>query len=57
MLSSLVTATDGTLRATTWVGLLYEAILFGFHLQGRYNRAKPKAKVAIFTVDYKRLLA
>ena len=52
-LSSLITATDGTLRATTWVGLLYEAILFGFHLQGRYNRAKPKNKVSIFTVDYK----
>jgi hypothetical protein len=52
-LSSLVTATDGTLRATTWVGLLYEAILFGFHLQGRYNRAKPKAKKNAFGVDYK----
>lgn len=52
-LSSLIVATDGTLRATTWVGLLYEAILFGFHLQGRYNRAKPKNKVNIFNVDYK----
>jgi hypothetical protein len=53
MLSSLIVATDGTLRATTWVGLLYEAILFGFHLQGRYNRAKPKAKQNAFGVDYK----
>jgi hypothetical protein len=52
-LSSLVTATDGTIRATTWVGLLYEAILLGHHLQGRYNRAKPKAKKNAFGVDYK----
>jgi hypothetical protein len=52
-LSSLVTATDGTIRATTWVGLLYEAVLLGHHLQGRYNRAKPKAKKNAFGVDYK----
>jgi hypothetical protein len=52
-LSSLVIATDGTIRATTWVGLLYEATLLGHHLQGRYNRAKPKTKKSAFTIDYK----
>jgi hypothetical protein len=52
-LSSLVVATDGTLRATTWVGLLYEAVLFGHNLQGRYNRAKPKTKQNAFGIDYK----
>jgi hypothetical protein len=53
MLTSLVTATDGTIRATTWVGLLYEATLLGHHLQGRYNRAKPKFKKTAFDIDYK----
>jgi hypothetical protein len=53
MLTSLVTATDGTLRASTWIGLLYKAILFGHHLQGRYNRAKPKFKKTAFDIDYK----
>ncbi|NJR31624.1 MAG: hypothetical protein HC778_00535 [Chamaesiphon sp. CSU_1_12] len=53
MAISTITATDGTVRATTWVGLLYEMCLFGHHLQGRYNRAKPKAKKNIFSLDYK----
>jgi hypothetical protein len=52
-LTSLVTATDGTIRATTWVGLLYEAVLLGHHLQGRYNRAKPKFKRNGISIDYK----
>jgi hypothetical protein len=52
-LSSLVIATDGTIRATTWVGLLYEAVLYGHHLQGRFNRAKPKTKKNAFAIDYK----
>jgi hypothetical protein len=52
-LSSLVTATDGTVRATTLVGLLYELVLLGHVLQGRYNRAKPKAKKNAFGIDYK----
>ena len=51
--SSLITQTDGTVRATTWVGLLYEMTLLGHILQGRYNRAKPKFKKAAFAVDYK----
>jgi hypothetical protein len=53
MLTSLITATDGTLRATTWIGLLYKAIAFGHLLQGRYNRAKPKFKKTAFDIDYK----
>jgi hypothetical protein len=53
MLTSLVTATDGTVRATTLVGLLYELVLLGHHLQGRYNRAKPKTKKNAVSVDYK----
>lgn len=52
-LTSLITATDGTVRATTWIGLLYELVLYGLHLQGRYNRAKPKLKKNAFGVDYK----
>ena len=51
--SSTITQTDGTVRATTWVGLLYELILLGHILQGRYNRAKPKFKKNAFGVDYK----
>ena len=53
MAISTIIATDGTVRATTWVGLLYELVLLGHHLQGRYNRAKPKFKKTAFTVDYK----
>jgi hypothetical protein len=53
MAISTITQTDGTVRATTLVGLLYQLVLLGHHLQGRYNRAKPKFKKNAFTVDYK----
>jgi hypothetical protein len=53
MAFSTITQTDGTVRATTWVGLLYELCLLGHHLQGRYNRAKPKFKTNRFGIDYK----
>ncbi len=52
-LSSLIVQTDGTVQATTWVGLLYELSLLGQILQGRYNRAKPKFKRNAISVDYK----
>jgi hypothetical protein len=52
-LSSLIVQTDGTVQATTWVGLLYELSLLGQILQGRYNRAKPKFKRNAIAVDYK----
>jgi hypothetical protein len=50
---STIVQTDGTVRATTWVGLLYELLLLGHHLQGRYNRAKPKFKKNAYQLDYK----
>lgn len=53
MLTSLITQIDGTVKATTWVGLLYELVLLGHHLQGRYNRAKPKFKKNAYSIDYK----
>jgi hypothetical protein len=53
MAISTIVQTDGTVRATTWVGLLYELLLLGHHLQGRYNRAKPKFKKNNYTIDYK----
>lgn len=53
MAISTITQTDGTVRATTWVGLLYELLLLGHHLQGRYNRAKPKFKKNAYQLDYK----
>lgn len=53
MMQSTITQTDGTVRATTWVGLLYELLLLGHVLQGRYNRAKPKFKKSAFNIDYK----
>lgn len=52
-LSSLIVQTDGTVQATTWVGLLYELSLLGHVLQGRYNRAKPKFKRNAIAIDYK----
>jgi hypothetical protein len=52
-LQSTITQTDGTVRATTWVGLLYQLMLLGQILQGRYNRAKPKFKKNAFSIDYK----
>ena len=51
--TSTITQTDGTVRATTWVGLLYQMLLLGHILQGRYNRAKPKFKKNAFGIDYK----
>jgi hypothetical protein len=53
MTVSTIIQTDGTVRATTWVGLLYELCLLGHNLQGRYNRAKPKFKTNRFGIDYK----
>jgi hypothetical protein len=53
MALSTIVQTDGTVRATTWVGLLYELLLLGHHLQGRYNRAKPKFKKNAYQIDYK----
>jgi hypothetical protein len=53
MAISTIVQTDGTVRATTWVGLLYELLLLGHHLQGRYNRAKPKFKKNAYQLDYK----
>jgi hypothetical protein len=53
MAISTITQTDGTVRATTLVGLLYQLVLLGHHLQGRYNRAKPKFKKNAFGIDYK----
>ena len=50
---STIVQTDGTVRATTWVGLLYELVLLGHILQGRYNRAKPKFKRNGIGIDYK----
>jgi hypothetical protein len=52
-LQSTITQTDGTIQATTWVGLLYEHCLFAHVLQGRYNRAKPKFKKNAISIDYK----
>jgi hypothetical protein len=49
--SSQITQTDGTVRATTIVGLMYQLILLGFTLQGRYNRAKPKTKKNLIQID------
>ena len=53
MAISTITQTDGTVRATTWTGLLYELLLLGHMLQGRYNRAKPKFKKNGISIDYK----
>jgi hypothetical protein len=53
MAISTIVQTDGTVRATTWVGLLYELLLLGHHLQGRYNRAKPKFKKNAYQIDFK----
>jgi hypothetical protein len=53
MALSTIVQIDGTVRATTWVGLLYELLLLGHHLQGRYNRAKPKFKKNAYQIDYK----
>ena len=50
---STIIQTDGTVRATTWTGLLYELLLLGHILQGRYNRAKPKFKKNGVSIDYK----
>jgi len=52
-LTSLITQDDGTVRANTWVGLLYELIRLGYILQGRHNRAKPKFKKNAFQIDEK----
>jgi hypothetical protein len=53
MALSTIVQTDGTVRATTWTGLLYELLLLGHILQGRYNRAKPKFKKNGIGIDYK----
>jgi hypothetical protein len=53
MAVSTITQTDGTVHATTWVGLLYELLLLGHILQGRHNRAKPKFKMSSYAIDYK----
>lgn len=51
--SSTITQTDGTVRATTWVGLLYNLTMYLHNLQGRYNRAKPKFKRNDVQIDKK----
>lgn len=52
-LQSTITQTDGTVRSTTWVGLLYQLVMLAYTLQGRYNRAKPKFKKSGITIDKK----
>jgi hypothetical protein len=45
--------TDGTVKASSWVGLLFQLIMLAETLQGRYNRAKPKNKIKLIEIDKK----